>query len=578
MQRSTFFGIAVLLLMLILSLLPYKAEAVAAMVSDKKIAFLYMSRGVMPLEEIWHEFFRWRANASHYTIYNHVHRGYSFPRSSFFYGKELKHEALEPLGAGGHLWGNMAQVRAIRALVREALKDPLNQWFLLMSESCIPLFNFNRIRNALLHHDKSIINACPDMGIKEMEGDTRWRHGLDEVGFQLKHWRKSATWFALKREHASVFAEDESTDRGWEKVPCVDEHFLPSMLARHGLDNETSCSDGLTHVHWASVNDAHPTTYGADSITPELFQHLTTDQSGFAATLGLSTCTGIPGMCHIMARKFSAAAKYSLLENIDLMLSDDENPYEGNPWDHHQDKFRRNVTSEGEVYYLIENGFLRKIPDRATLAALHHLRIDDEKGADIHTQLLTPMDLLAYPIKNPVPSRRDGLVVKGPKNREVFVLDGGKRRSIPNMDTMYHLKIRFEDIKVLPDDDLKQISLGEPMPDVNKNETVVRHPRHKRKEAHSFGDHKPTLHLRPELLQKIEPNSTSSDSNAIMNLEKWLYQSEVTDTNEHLDDVVRREEGILASAKTLLEKEATASADIKHRRLRYNAKKVKIDV
>lgn len=54
-------------------------DVVNGLNSDKKIAFLYMTRGHMPLEEIWHEFFRWRANASHYSIYVHPHQGYLFP-------------------------------------------------------------------------------------------------------------------------------------------------------------------------------------------------------------------------------------------------------------------------------------------------------------------------------------------------------------------------------------------------------------------------------------------------------------------------------------------------------------------
>ena len=550
-----------------------QADAVPADPSDKKIAFLFMSRGAMPLEEIWHEFFRWHTNNTHYNIYCHVHKGYSFPVSSFFHGKELSNEGREPLGEKGHLWGNMAQVRAIRSLVRSALKDPLNAWFLLMSESCIPLFNFNRMRNTLLHHSKSIINACPDMGIKEMEGDTRWRPGLDEVGFKLSHWRKSATWFALKREHAQVFADDESTDRGWEKVPCVDEHFLPSLLAKHGLDNETSCTDGFTHVHWASPNDAHPHTYGADAITPELFQHLATDiGSGFAATLGLSTCSGIAGMCHIMARKFSSAAKYSLLENIDLILTDDEDQYEGNPWDHHQDKFRRNVTSHGDEYYLIENGFLRHIPDDETLAALHHLRIDDEKGTDLHTQALAEIDLVAYPMKAAIPSRRDGILIKAPKNNQVYVLEKGKRRAIPNMDTLMHLKLRLSDVKVLSDEDVQQILLGDPIPDINNHNSASggkpeRHHRHKKNAESGSGGHMLGEHGRAIHKHKERPGSKSHvpapvagkllDTNGTAPMKKWLYESDTTDTDGHLGEV-DVDEGYSASYKTLSKKATTS--------------------
>lgn len=565
--------VSALLLLTLLLLLPRSNEAIVSNSSDKKVAFLFMSRGAMPLEDIWHEFFRWRANTSHYNIYNHVHRGYTFPASSFFSGKELSNESREPTDGSStkHLWGNMGQVRAIRSLVKEALKDPLNEWFTLMSESCIPLYNFNVMRNALLKFDKSIINACPHMGIKEMEGDTRWRPGLDEVGFKLEHWRKSATWFALKRSHAQVFVDDLSVDRGWEKVPCCDEHFLPSILAMHHLDNETTCTDGFTHVHWNSVNDAHPVMYGADTITPDFFQHLNSDTSGFAgdsnpemAKLGLSTCSGVPDMCHLMARKFSPASKYALLENIDLILADAEDEYEGNPWDHHQDKFRVNFTSTGTMqYFIIEHGFLRVIPDKETLASLHHMNVSDGKGIDIQTQTITPLDLTAYPIGVPMPSRKDGLLIKAPKNNQVYVIESGKRRGIPNMDTLAHLKLTLDDVKVYSDDDVQQIPLGFPIPDVNDPNKLhieeKQRSRHRKKDGHKngaqqqkiheLGDHGHDMTHNKEEIRKMQEkklreiaeaaaafaaasasgNITHGAAESGAGVHKWLYQDETTE-------------------------------------------------
>ena len=43
---------------------------------EKKIAFLFLTRGPMPLEDVWREFFRWRAKHSQYSVYVHPHSGY----------------------------------------------------------------------------------------------------------------------------------------------------------------------------------------------------------------------------------------------------------------------------------------------------------------------------------------------------------------------------------------------------------------------------------------------------------------------------------------------------------------------
>jgi len=417
--------------------------------SDKKVAFLFMARNHMPLEDIWREFFNWKANSSHYVIHVHAHRGFKYPSTSFFHGKELPE--VEDVK-----WGNMGQVRGIKRLVKAALADPLVERFTMMSESCIPLHSFTKMRRALLSFDKSIINAC-DMGCGEMECDTRWRPGLDTVGLKRSQWRKSGTWFALNRKHAQIFADEEKLDPGWEAVPCCDEHYLPTLLAYYGLDNETSCTDGFAHVHWPSLIASHPWTYSGDEITPELFQHLShpnADHAGFGMQ-----CSGVPDMCHFTARKFSGAAKYQLLENIDLILSDDEHMYTGNPWDHHQDKIRRDAATG--KYFLIENGFLREFPDNDTI---HHMHLNASLAKE-----LNDIDKAAYPLGGAFPSRRDGQLVKAPKKNHIYFIKDGRRHGIPNLDTFYSMGLSLGNVKVLPDSDIEQIVLGEPIPNGAKS-------------------------------------------------------------------------------------------------------------
>ena len=178
--------------------------------SDKKIAFLFLTRGPLPLEDVWREFFRWRAHPNQYTIFSHPHHGYKYPPTSFFYRKEIPSE----YNVGKVKWGGLSQVRAMKNLVKVALEDPLNEWFCLMSETCIPLINFEKWRNIMLANTRSIINACP-MHPSEMETDSRWKTSLDRVGMNKSHWRKSANWFALNRKHALIFANETKLEPGW---------------------------------------------------------------------------------------------------------------------------------------------------------------------------------------------------------------------------------------------------------------------------------------------------------------------------------------------------------------------------
>lgn len=78
--------------------------------SNKKIAFLFLTRGPLPLEDIWREFFRWRGNSSLYSVYAHPHHGYKYPPTSFFHGKEV------PSNIGKVKWGGLSQANMLTGL------------------------------------------------------------------------------------------------------------------------------------------------------------------------------------------------------------------------------------------------------------------------------------------------------------------------------------------------------------------------------------------------------------------------------------------------------------------------------
>lgn len=413
---------------------------------DWKIAFLFMTAGHMPLEDIWHEFFKWRCNSSHYSIYVHPKQNFIFPPGSIFHGKEI-HNSLDVK------WGGMTQVLGIRLLVEAALQDPLNHWFTLMSESCIPIVPFSTWRNSFQNFDKSIINACP-YSQEDMETESRWRASLEQVGLKKEHWRKSATWFALKRKHAEIFSTYRYLEASWEGVPCCDEHYLPTLFAFHGLDNETTCSDGFVHVVWPNNWAAHPKTYSGDDISTQLFASL---HRAVGTKPGFNMlCSGVPNVCHFTARKFAPNTRFPLLENIDLILSDDEHPYGGNPWDHHEDKIRHNKNFS--EFYLIENNVLRLIPDNST-AYFMHIDLANSKE-------LSAYDLEDYPMGRPVVSRKDGVIMKSAKQRIIYFMKDGHRRGIPSLTTFYNMGLKLEDTLVVPETDLDQIPLGDLLPEI----------------------------------------------------------------------------------------------------------------
>jgi hypothetical protein len=182
-------------------------------------------------------------------------------------------------------WSGTSQVRGIRLLVQMAMKDPLNHRFCMISEACTPLVPFPKLlADALMNFDKSIINARA-MDIGEMELPTRWRDSLFNVGFKKEHWRKSATWFSLQRQHASIFANVTHLDAGWESVPSC-------LLCLRCMDKITILlAQMVVHVNWPSLMASQSRTFGGDDITAELFasiQRPVASHAGFGAQ-----CSGV---------------------------------------------------------------------------------------------------------------------------------------------------------------------------------------------------------------------------------------------------------------------------------------------
>ena len=73
-------------------------------------------------------------------------------------GLSVAHILIVGLCAAG--WGDWTLAEASRVLIREALKNPLNQRFIMLSESCVPLYPPAVVYQQLMWEKKSRINAC----------------------------------------------------------------------------------------------------------------------------------------------------------------------------------------------------------------------------------------------------------------------------------------------------------------------------------------------------------------------------------------------------------------------------------
>lgn len=269
-----------------------------------RVALLFLSRGPMPHEPAWRAFFKaagrltqgWpqpRQLSRHvvpgqllFSAYLHAAPGFRSPPNSVFAGLELE----EPVQVQ---WGQHSVAEAERRLFIAALHDRANRRFALLSESCVFLYPPAVVYLEAIAETRSRIDACAHHSEKHRMV-YRFHRDMHTDKLNVSVWRKSSQWIILNRKHAAIVAADNEVNplfvrECWVDTQhhpphrfCVsDEHYIPTLLAVHGLDvaNETDCTGAGTHAIWKWTPGrgapAHPQMWSKpEEVTPDLVDHL----------------------------------------------------------------------------------------------------------------------------------------------------------------------------------------------------------------------------------------------------------------------------------------------------------------
>ncbi|KAL3830126.1 hypothetical protein ACJIZ3_018928 [Penstemon smallii] len=270
-----------------------------------KIAFLFLTPGALPFEKLWDKFFQ--GHEGRFSVYVHASKDKPVHFSRYFINREIRSDKV--------VWGKISMVDAERRLLANALKDPDNQHFILLSDSCIPLRDFDYVYNYLMYTNISFVDCFEDPG---PHGSGRYtEHMLPEV--EKKDFRKGAQWFTMKRQHALIVMADslyytkfrDYCKPGMEgRINCYsDEHYLPTFF--YMLDPAGIANWSVTNVDW-SEGKWHPRSYTAKDISLGLMRnissilesvHVTSDER---KEVQIRPClwNGYQRPCYLFARKF----------------------------------------------------------------------------------------------------------------------------------------------------------------------------------------------------------------------------------------------------------------------------------
>lgn len=280
---------------------------------NPKIAFMFLSPGSLAFERLWDKFFQ--GHEGRFSVYIHASKVKPIHISRYFQDREIRSDKVD--------WGKISMVDAEKRLLGNALKDPDNQHFVLLSDSCVPLRDFDYVYNYLMYTNVSFIDSFEDPG---PHGNGRYSdHMLPEV--EKKFFRKGAQWFTMKRQHAIIVMADSLYYRkfkeycrpGMDGRNCyADEHYLPTFFTM--FDPKGIANWSVTHVDW-SEHKWHPKSYGLKDISSQLIKNLSSISESVHETSDRKRVTtitpcmwnGVHRPCYLFARKF-------LPETLDSMI------------------------------------------------------------------------------------------------------------------------------------------------------------------------------------------------------------------------------------------------------------------
>ncbi|KAK7306911.1 hypothetical protein VNO77_39537 [Canavalia gladiata] len=250
-----------------------------------KVAFMFLVRGPVPLAPFWEKFFE--GHKGYYSIYVHSNPSYNGtdPESPVFLGRRIPSKTVE--------WGKFNMIEAERRLLGNALLDFSNQRFVLISESCIPLFNFSTIYSYLINSTENYVMAYDE---PSLVGRGRYNIHMSPM-ITLQQWRKGSQWFEMNRELALEVVSDTTyfpVFHGYCQGSCyADEHYLPTFVSIMFWEKNSNRS--LTWVDW-SKGGLHPAKYVRPEINVEFLENL---RNQMCVYNGNST-----NVCFLFARKF----------------------------------------------------------------------------------------------------------------------------------------------------------------------------------------------------------------------------------------------------------------------------------
>lgn len=202
---------------------------------EKKVALCFLTYDNLSQTKLWEKFIHPK-----YNIYIHNKEKFNGIFEQYCIENIVKTK-----------WGHISLVEATINLFKEAFKTKENEYFVLLSDKCIPLYNPDIL------HKKIIEVNCNMLNCFKTKPGSRWhnmRYGtiaekgfFDENNFYGQH-----QWMILNRDTVKFFIENDYTNLFGNRCDVPDETYFINLMKKFNI---SSIERIVTYVNWKEHSD-----------------------------------------------------------------------------------------------------------------------------------------------------------------------------------------------------------------------------------------------------------------------------------------------------------------------------------
>jgi len=232
----------------------------------KKIALCFLTYGNLSHPKIWKRF-----ENEKFNIYIHNKNEFTGHFDKYCLKNRIETK-----------WASISLVKATLNLFREAYQDEENEYFILLSDTCIPLYKEDEIYNKILEIDNNIISSysARDNGYSyfpnwnHKQCNQRFNSLNDKNFFNKNNFKKQHQWLLLKRETTKFFIDNDFTHIYGNRFIMTDEHYFINIMVKFNISFTNKC---LTFVNRQQGSDfkkyrKFPKTYS--KLTNEMVKNV----------------------------------------------------------------------------------------------------------------------------------------------------------------------------------------------------------------------------------------------------------------------------------------------------------------